>query len=52
VGDRVRELHPTVTAHDAAFVPLAEELGASLWTLDRRLADAPGPGCTFRTPDR
>ncbi len=52
LGDRVWELHPTVTAHDAAFVALAEELGASLWTLDRRLADAPGPGCTFRTPDR
>ena len=52
LGDRVWELHPTVTAYDAAFVALAEELGAPLWTLDRRLADASGPRCTFRTPDR
>ena len=52
LGDRVWEPHPTVTAYDAAFVALAEELGAPLWTLDRRLADAPGPRCTFRTPDR
>ena len=52
LGNRVWELHPTVTASDAAFVDLAEELGAPLWTLDRRLADASGPRCTFRTPDR
>ncbi|WP_141242955.1 type II toxin-antitoxin system VapC family toxin [Geodermatophilus obscurus] len=52
LGDRVWELHPAVTAYDAAFVALAEELGAPLWTLDRRLADSPGPRCTFRTPDR
>ncbi len=51
-GDRVWELHPNVTAYDAAFVALAEELGAPLWTLDRRLAAAPGPWCPFRTPDR
>jgi predicted nucleic acid-binding protein len=50
VGDRVWALHPTVTAYDAAFVALAEELGAPLWTLDRRLVDASGPRCAFRTP--
>ena len=52
LGDRVWELHPNVSAYDAAFVALAEELGAPLWTLDRRLAAAPGPRCAFRTPDR
>jgi predicted nucleic acid-binding protein len=39
-----------VTAHDAAFVALAEELDAPLWTLDRRLAGSSGPRCTFRVP--
>jgi predicted nucleic acid-binding protein len=52
LGDRVWELHPTVTAYDAAFVALAEELDVPLWTLDRRLAAASGPRCRFHTPDR
>ncbi|TFV62272.1 PIN domain-containing protein [Geodermatophilus sp. DF01-2] len=52
LGDRVWELHPTVTAYDAAFVALAEELEAPLWTLDRKLVGASGPRCAFRTPDR
>jgi predicted nucleic acid-binding protein len=47
---RVWELHSTVTAYDAAFVALAEELDAPLWTLDRKLAGASGPRCVFRTP--
>ena len=51
LGDRVWELHPTVTAYDAAYVALAEELDAPLWTLDRRLAAASGPRCSFRTPE-
>jgi len=50
LADRVWQLHPTVTAYDAAFVALAEELDAPLWTLDRRLAGASGPRCAFRTP--
>ena len=52
LADRVWELHPTVTAYDAGFVALAEELDAPLWTLDRRLAGASGPRCAFRLPDR
>ncbi len=52
LGDRVWELHATVTAYDAAFVALAEVLDAPLWTLDRRLAAASGPRCRFRTPER
>lgn len=51
LADRVWELHPNVTAYDAAFVALAEELSAPLWTLDRKLARATGPRCTFRLPD-
>jgi predicted nucleic acid-binding protein len=47
---RVWELHPTVTAYDAAYVALAEELGAPLMTLDRRLARASGPRCEFLLP--
>jgi len=51
LADRVWELHPTVTAYDAAYVALAEALEAPLVTLDRRLAAAPGPRCSFRLPD-
>jgi len=50
LADRVWELHPTVTAADAAYVALAEELDVPLWTLDRRLTTASGPRCLFRTP--
>ncbi len=46
---RVWELRPSVTAYDAAYVALAEELDAPLWTLDRRLARASGPRCAFDT---
>jgi predicted nucleic acid-binding protein len=52
LADRIWELHPSVTAYDAAFVALAEELDAPLWTLDRRLAASSGPRCTFHLPDR
>ena len=50
LADRVWELHPGVTAYDAAYVALAEALDVPLWTLDRRLAAAPGPRCAFRLP--
>jgi predicted nucleic acid-binding protein len=50
LADRVWALHPAVTAYDAAFVALAEALEAPLWTLDRRLASAPGPRCRFQLP--
>ena len=50
LGARVWELHPSVTAYDAAYVALAEVLDVPLWTLDRRLATASGPRCSFRTP--
>lgn len=51
LADRVWELHPTVTAYDAAYVALGEALDAPLLTLDRRLASASGPRCSFRLPE-
>jgi predicted nucleic acid-binding protein len=52
LAERVWALHGAVTSYDAAFVALAEELGAPLWTLDRKVAAASGPRCTFQVPDR
>jgi predicted nucleic acid-binding protein len=42
---RMWELRTTVRTWDAAYVALAEALGATLITLDGRLASAPGPQC-------
>jgi predicted nucleic acid-binding protein len=39
---RIWELRANVTAYDAAYIALAEALGAPLLTLDARLARAPG----------
>ena len=47
---RVWALHPNLTAYGAAYVALAEELGAPLLTLDARLARAPGVTCRFLIP--
>ena len=38
---RIWELRDNVSAHDAAYIALAETLGATLVTLDARLARAP-----------
>lgn len=43
--ERAWELRDTVRAWDAAYVALAEALGATLITLDSRLAAASGPRC-------
>ena len=50
VVDRSWELRHTVTMYDAAFVAAAEAFLAPLYTLDRRLAAAPGPMCPIITP--
>jgi predicted nucleic acid-binding protein len=45
---RAYQLRANVTAYDAAYVALAEELGCELITADSRLAKAAGPRCTIR----
>jgi predicted nucleic acid-binding protein len=47
---RAWELRPNVTPYDAWYVALAEYLGASVATLDLRLARATGPRCAFAVP--
>ena len=42
---RIWELHTSITPYDAAYVALAEMIGATLVTADRRLAQAPGSRC-------
>ena len=39
---RIWELRDNITAYDAAYVALAETLGAPLITLDAKLSQAPG----------
>jgi predicted nucleic acid-binding protein len=48
---RAWELRDSVSAYDAWYVALAEALDSPLATLDVRLAQAPGPGCSFLVPD-
>ncbi|MDO5617891.1 type II toxin-antitoxin system VapC family toxin [Kocuria sp.] len=48
---RCWELRHNVTAHDAAYVALAEFLHAPLLTSDRKLAGATGPRCTMEVLD-
>jgi len=43
---RIWQLRPNLTAYDAAYVALAEELQAPLLTRDRRIAAAPGHTAT------
>jgi predicted nucleic acid-binding protein len=45
---RAYQLRANVTAYDAAYVALAEALGAELVTGDRRLVNATGPRCALR----
>ncbi|MGH9000130.1 MAG: type II toxin-antitoxin system VapC family toxin [Acidimicrobiia bacterium] len=42
---RCWELRSSLTVYDAVYVAAAEILEATLLTLDRRLANAPGPRC-------
>lgn len=44
---RAYELRANVTAYDAAYIALAEQLGCPLITADARLAAAPGTRCAI-----
>jgi predicted nucleic acid-binding protein len=45
---RAYELRANVSAYDATYIALAEQLDCALVTADRRLATAPGPRCAIR----
>jgi predicted nucleic acid-binding protein len=51
VAERVWELRHTISAYDAWYVALAEELEATLATVDRALRRASGPRCNFAVPE-
>ena len=44
------ELQHNFTMYNASYIALAERVDAPLVTLDRRLSNAPGGTCEFRTP--
>ena len=50
--ERVWELRGTVTAYDAMYVALAENLDCALVTADARLSGANGPRCTITVVPR
>lgn len=45
--ERCWELRANLTVYDAAYVALAELLGAPLLTADAKLAATPGPTCAI-----
>jgi predicted nucleic acid-binding protein len=50
VAARAWQLRHNLSVYDASYVALAELTGATLVTLDRRIAGAPGVRCTIATP--
>ena len=50
LATRAWELRLNLTIYDASYVALAELLGATLVTLDRRIGRAPGVQCVVATP--
>lgn len=52
LASRAWQLRGNLTLYDAAYVAVAEHIGATLVTLDDRLAGAPGIRCAVATPAR
>jgi predicted nucleic acid-binding protein len=50
LAPRVWELRHNLSVYDAAYVAVAERLGATLVTLDARIAGAPGLQCAIACP--
>jgi predicted nucleic acid-binding protein len=50
LAPRAWALRANLSSHDASYVALAELLGVSLATLDRRIGRAPGLRCDVITP--
>lgn len=50
LASRAWQLRNNLTIYDAAYVALAEAIGAPLVTLDRRLQRAPGIACAVDAP--
>jgi predicted nucleic acid-binding protein len=49
---RAWELRRNLSSYVASYVALAELIGVTLVTLDRRIACAPGPRCAVATPSQ
>lgn len=50
LAERAWRLRLNLSIYDASYVALAELIGASLVTLDRRIAGAPGVQCAIAIP--
>jgi predicted nucleic acid-binding protein len=50
LAPRAWQLRQSLSIYDASYVALAELIDATLVTLDRRIAGAPGLRCTIATP--
>ena len=50
LASRTWELRHNLSSYDGSYVALAELTGATLVTLDRRIARAPGLRCNIATP--
>jgi predicted nucleic acid-binding protein len=51
VADRAWQLRHNLSSYDASYVAVAELLGVTLVTLDRRIRRAPDVRCAVATPD-